>query len=394
MTTLHDTLHARDHRFRQLPAIGAGATPQLLHALSRNYQHPDGTNVSREHPIIVHDSHPTGIHQGFETAYPCPNTSLNLGNWRTPAYNPEPTLPMYYPYIDDHPLLTVVPGIVYMHTSDNILDTEYNDENYVHLMTLAEIIDAALTWADLPDDIWATEATTHTPAEHPVLTVLRHDPSEIRTLRTDIDSTLYDIARSDQQITRLQQNAEAHDIRLRNLQTELDNALAAHADSAKIDLDPVLDYLDNQPLIDTWYMPTDGALRVITKPLCMSHEDIDNGDDIPLGAFALTFWSGGDTRCVNLNNRRGRRDHPHIVEGAFCTGAYGSTIRTLLQRGELIDAINLILNFLQTFAPEDEYGRTYYLWSEHRGDLSNFEPPRVTPGEADDPNFVHDPEYD
>ena len=388
MPTLNAQLRERGHEFSVIPPINVSLSPNVARATARAFDadHPD------DRTIIVHNSHPTGaLRPGRDTVWYSAAFNLRHSVWNRPHITGTPqiefNLPMQPDSNDDDtaynlPVATVVPGIVYTHIASDFVHDSTADEH--DLTQLVDLLDTALTWAAAyPSDL---QTVLGNDAAHEAIeAILTPSPVGVIDLRREIDDLEHTRTTLENRLNNTTEQLELLTPRLTSLRTSLDSAIEGITNPTDTP-ETIINYLDNQPLIDDWFMPDDECLRVVTTGLEMSHPDILNGEPMPLGAFAITFSRNGNLRCVNITDRRGRRDHPHIVEGDFCTGAYAQTIRSLMQEGKMIDAINLILNFLQTFAPDDDYGRNWYLWDQTRGDNSLLAPETIQPDEAHDIN--------
>ncbi len=387
MPNLDTQLRERGHEFEVIPPLGVSLSAPVARATARALHRP----LPDSRPIVVHNSHPTGRNRrAREATWHSSNFNLSHSVWHRPHIAGTPqiefNLPMSPDTPDDHepyalPVATVVPGMLYTHISSEYVHNDEEAEQY-DLTLLVDLLDTALTWATAyPQDL---DSVLGDETAHSALTaLLTPSPAGIQDLRREIDDLEHSRSQYERRIANSQENLTLMAPRLASLQESLDSAIEGIATPSD-EPETIIQYLDNQPLIEEWFMTDGENLRIITTGLDMSHPDIHDGDPMPLGAFAITFSRDGTLRCVNITDRRGRRDHPHIVEGEFCTGAYGNTIRSLMQEGKMIDAINLILNFLQTFAPDDDYGRNWYLWDQTRGDNSLLTPNTIQPDEAND----------
>jgi hypothetical protein len=376
MPNIEETLYER-HNTIMLPTFGASATPMLLRAMARNIDRRYYAAV-----IIAPRSHPT-VDSYDTAAVVLPNanhTTIHVDTHDAPALTATPTLTVHGTP-DSAPLFTVVAGIVYTHFGFQEWDS--TNDQYEHVL---ELFETAISYACALNEDDPTGLTiSETDEDHPLVNILHPDPIEVREQREEIDRLEQNRVDHETRADSLREQVEAIDVQLRNRQNDLDTALAALDTTSTESPQALADYLTHQPLIDSWFMPDTDSLRVITGPMNMQHPD--NPDiNIPVGAFAITLQRDGAHRCVNLTDRRGSRDHPHIVRGSFCTGAYAGNMRTALRAGRITDAINLLLNFLQTFNPHDDYGRTWTLWQDSPADLTNLYPETEEPSEVNNPN--------
>lgn len=111
---------------------------------------------------------------------------------------------------------------------------------------------------------------------------------------------------------------------------------------------------------------TNGQLTVLTDDITLQYPDVDgdpmSGESRWLGPFRITFNGTRNVRVSNLRTKRGERDHPHAPGGQPCLGGVAGTISSLLSEGEYIAALEIMFQFLETFNPQDDYGRYAALW--------------------------------
>jgi hypothetical protein len=112
-------------------------------------------------------------------------------------------------------------------------------------------------------------------------------------------------------------------------------------------------------------------ILVKTVPLTISNPD--GYGSWPLGEFEIQIpTSSGRAGLINLINRTNAREadsgdvyhHPHIVNDNPCFGAIEEQLIVCLSRGEFSGALELLLQYLQTYNPEDSYGDNIRYWEE------------------------------
>lgn len=59
----------------------------------------------------------------------------------------------------------------------------------------------------------------------------------------------------------------------------------------------------------------------------------------------------------NLTNKRLNRDHPHVENGGPCWGNIGPNVSRMIGEGDIAQAIDLILQYLKSYNPDDDWGR-------------------------------------
>ncbi len=93
----------------------------------------------------------------------------------------------------------------------------------------------------------------------------------------------------------------------------------------------------------------DGRISVTTLPILVGH----TGRRYRLGSFQLDLHFNGDVRIVNLTDRIGSHDHPHIHLGRPCLGTIREAIAKLLGEFQFVAATEVLIDFLKTVNPAD-----------------------------------------
>lgn len=94
--------------------------------------------------------------------------------------------------------------------------------------------------------------------------------------------------------------------------------------------------------------------------------DQDNGSEIPLGNFRIVIsLENLGVTLHNLNNRRRNRDHPHVEDGRPCWGGYQAEVTDYVQNRRISALVEFIFGYLQSYNPEDDWGRYFAWWREH-----------------------------
>lgn len=109
-----------------------------------------------------------------------------------------------------------------------------------------------------------------------------------------------------------------------------------------------------------------GSIRVHTKNLDLHNPN--SGDTVPLGRFEIVIDTSGSS--ISLNNQTGRRqnrDHPHVDQGNPCWGGHSSEVLGLLAEFEIGALIEVILSYLETYNPDDDWGRYAAWWFDNPG---------------------------
>lgn len=101
-------------------------------------------------------------------------------------------------------------------------------------------------------------------------------------------------------------------------------------------------------------------VEVTTKPLTMSTPD---GESALAGEFKVRINFTDHTLSVhNMTRRLGSYDHPHVSDGAFCTGDQRMIINQLMTRGEIAATMSVIVDLLQHVNPDDTYTSEWRAW--------------------------------
>jgi hypothetical protein len=95
--------------------------------------------------------------------------------------------------------------------------------------------------------------------------------------------------------------------------------------------------------------PEDGRIRLITAPILAEH----GGRRYCLGRFQVDLYGSGDVRIVNLTNRIGPFDHPHVHAGRPCLGGVRESIAKLLGESQVVVVAEVLIDFLKTVNPAE-----------------------------------------
>lgn len=159
--------------------------------------------------------------------------------------------------------------------------------------------------------------------------------------------------------------------RLREAQAELE-ALEARSRLTPDDLDALFEKLLAHPRITEVTFTPSNDLEIVTNSITLQHPAFG---ERTLGRFRITlmFGGGGDAhgdgarygiRFFNLDHPRHGRPHPHISgqDGAACWGDVAATIEKYLVELRLIPLVEMLFMYLESFNPEDDYGRFASYW--------------------------------
>jgi hypothetical protein len=114
--------------------------------------------------------------------------------------------------------------------------------------------------------------------------------------------------------------------------------------------------------------------EVLVKTVELDITNPDTSESWPLGAFEIELPLTPDrSNRISVINRTGARTdggstyhHPHVLNDAPCFGAIEEQIVQSLSSGEINGTFELLLEYLQTFNPEDSYGQHIRYWSGER----------------------------
>jgi hypothetical protein len=93
----------------------------------------------------------------------------------------------------------------------------------------------------------------------------------------------------------------------------------------------------------------DGRISLTTAPILVEF----GGRWYRLGSFRLDLHFNGDVRIVNLTDRIGLYDHPHIRQGRPCLGNIREGVAKLLGEFQFVAATEVLIDFLKTVSPAD-----------------------------------------
>lgn len=105
-----------------------------------------------------------------------------------------------------------------------------------------------------------------------------------------------------------------------------------------------------------------GKIEVVTSFLRMT--DPRTGESCPLGRFRIRLVPGNHAITMeNLDLPRLGRAHPHCGQrGEPCLGSIDESVIELLSQHEYVGVLELLLQWIQSFNPRDEYGRYAGYW--------------------------------
>lgn len=93
----------------------------------------------------------------------------------------------------------------------------------------------------------------------------------------------------------------------------------------------------------------DGRISLTTAPILVEY----GGRRYRLGRFQLDLHFTGDVRILNLTDRIGLYDHPHVHQGRPCLGTIREGVAKLLGEYQFVAATEVLIDFLKTVNPAD-----------------------------------------
>lgn len=148
---------------------------------------------------------------------------------------------------------------------------------------------------------------------------------------------------------------------LRSEQENLDALLLVRQNNGAETLLREWDQLANHARVARAEFRSDTIVLTTTDDIEM--ENPVTGDTRWLGRFRIEI--NPSTLRVMIYNEttpRGSRDHPHVLDHRPCFGGHEHAFSELLSKGELYTLFELLLGYLETFNPDDEYGRYGAYW--------------------------------
>ena len=183
----------------------------------------------------------------------------------------------------------------------------------------------------------------------------RHSSENIEQLRTEVVET---VARQAEYEERIMANAR----RLDEIRVQLEalDERALDEDELKQKVQVELNQLEENQHVVTTRINDHGNLVVNTDQLTMRTPD---GEHANAGEFQLTIDFEAPSLAVhNMTRRLGSYDHPHVSEGAFCTGDQRRIVNQLMERGEIAATVAIIIDLLQQVNPADTYTSEWRAW--------------------------------
>jgi hypothetical protein len=161
-------------------------------------------------------------------------------------------------------------------------------------------------------------------------------------------------------------------VRLREEKITLDTLLSMDAGES-VGIDPEAEWaaLERHQMVDSF---TIRGGRFVIETVELTLTDPDTHETAPLGRMRISFpLEPGSGRGIDIRNLTNARDdgsgiprhHPHVPgSGAPCFGNVMSEVARMGAVGEVGGLLELLLQYLQTFNPRDDYGRFAGLWYE------------------------------
>lgn len=172
-------------------------------------------------------------------------------------------------------------------------------------------------------------------------------------------------------------------VRLRESATELDLLIAMREQDAGERMLEEYDKLSEHPRV-TKIDVVGHELLLTTDHVHMTHPTTD--ETRWLGRFLIKIaFSGSNITIKNLDNPRNGLDHPHVAEGAPCFGGHERDFSELVAQGRWLVFFEMLLQYLETFNPRDDWGRRASYWFEVPD-----RDPSSPPPEDDRPILGHD----
>jgi hypothetical protein len=158
---------------------------------------------------------------------------------------------------------------------------------------------------------------------------------------------------------------------LRNEKLTLDTLMRmAEGETPPSDPDTEWNAVENHAMVEKF---TIQGNRFVIETTELTLTDPDNGRTAPLGKFRISFpMQPGSGRGVSMENLTNAKDdgtgvprhHPHIAQNRPCFGSVMNEVARLGASGEVGGMLEVLLQYLQTFNPRDDYGRYAGLWFE------------------------------
>lgn len=215
-----------------------------------------------------------------------------------------------------------------------------------------QILGEAIEFATSADAGATAEAALNRHRERFVEILGQRNDSELRQIRTRVEGNRANLTSYLRSITETRHQLQ-EDQRL------IDAAMAASPEMDEETRNAEFDAVLRHAHVERVRI-VGSTIHVFTDELTM---EVPGYDPVIVGAFDIELnldYNSANAR--NLTNRRGTYDHPHIHDGSFCLGDMTDTVQRLLASRNLGPAINLVIESLQTVTPEDDWGRSVYLW--------------------------------
>lgn len=335
-------------RFRLITGGGRTRTPEDWHAEAKVVEGGPGAESGLDGFTLVVYGSLSPIHEYVEYEHP---QSLLAEGWAG-------SYPEGYSYHDSisvrESLFNEVEleGVKIGEVDEKLLVTYSALNNRFAWETLEPLIRLTMS-----DDFaaQAEERRVHRNRELFLSSVQRRDAGHVQELRNEISDRLG-------RLTEAQHDIDRWRAECAEKQEELDLILARREE--QFDEEKAInewDALQRHVKIDRLAWENSNTLVCFTDEIEISHPDLE--ENVPVGKFSLRLdMSVPEIQVRNLTNRRGEFDHPHVRNGAFCTGEVGPTLSRLLRERQVSAAVNLALRSLHHVVPNDDYGRHISWW--------------------------------
>jgi len=114
--------------------------------------------------------------------------------------------------------------------------------------------------------------------------------------------------------------------------------------------------------IDAMEVTADG-FEAVTSPILIDGQ-------WKVGTFRIVVTVGGGVEITNMTNPKHKEghlwDHPHVQDHRPCWGNIQEGVNKMIAAYSFGAALQLILAYLQTYNPEDIYGKNITLWNDDR----------------------------
>ena len=171
-----------------------------------------------------------------------------------------------------------------------------------------------------------------------------------------------DIATHEQLYSTSQQQMQVAERSLRELNAQHAAVLEMLNRDNNTDADAEWSAIERHVNVESIKLEGANKLAITTNNL-MLPDPVGEREPAILGQFKIVLdFENESVNMLNLTNKKGQHDHPHVRNGSFCAGSWQPTVDDLMRQRELAAAVNFVIDTLSHCNPSDSWGQSYRHW--------------------------------